>query len=316
MTERNVGVPATAAVAPQPEHTDGWRALGLALLLFVLVVLGLSTAFWWWTRTAPPANFMIAGVDQDAGATEPTRTDVVMLLHTNLPARDVGLISIPRDLWLPQPNGVTERVNRALAAGYDPANPDAGPRFLEQTLADSFDVAFDGYLLLNFDSFVAVVDAVGGVEVDLAQTIVDEAYPDPVEGLRTVRFEAGHHILDGETALTYVRTRDQGSDFGRADRQQQVFEAVVTKALQPRHWLRLPAVAFAVLRNVQTDLTYGQLSLVGWAAVRIARGQVDTLTFDQNYVDPWYTPNGTYTVLPRWDVMRPAVDEILHRAEN
>ncbi|MEZ4833505.1 MAG: hypothetical protein R2873_16215 [Caldilineaceae bacterium] len=67
MTERNVGVPATAAVAPQPEHTDGWRALGLALLLFVLVVLGLSTAFWWWTHQAP-ANFMIAGVDQDASA--------------------------------------------------------------------------------------------------------------------------------------------------------------------------------------------------------------------------------------------------------
>ncbi|MEZ4833503.1 MAG: hypothetical protein R2873_16205 [Caldilineaceae bacterium] len=46
----------------------------------------------------------------------------------------------------------------------------------------------------------------------------------------------------------------------------------MTKALQPRHWLRLPAVVFAVLRNVQTDLTYGQLSLVGWAAVRIAQG--------------------------------------------
>lgn len=304
------------AVAPQPEYANGWRALGLALLLFVLLGLGLTTVFLWWLRSAPPANYMIAGIDQPAGDPNPARTDVIMLLHVDIQDDHTGLISVPRDLWLPQPNGITERANRALAAGYNPADPNAGPRFLEQTLTDNFNVPIDGYLLVNFDSFVSVIDAVGGVEVDLAATIVDEAYPDPVLGLRTSRFEAGHHFLDGQTALTYVRTRDQGSDFGRAERQQQVFEALVTKALQPQHWLRMPAVLNAVLQNVQSDLTNGQLLLVGWAAVRIARGQAETLVLDQAYVDPWYTPNGTYTVLPRWDVIHPAVDQILHTVEN
>ncbi len=304
-----------SAVAPPSQIESGSRSLLKALLLLILLGLVLTAVVFWWAQSQPPATFLIVGVDQRVAETGPTRADVIMLLHVDPAHADAGLISIPRDLWLPQPGGTTNRINTALAVGYDAANPNAAPHYLAETLAANFDLSVDGYFLLNFDAFVAVIDAVGGVTVDVPVTIVDEAYPTADYGVQTIRFDAGPQHLDGDEALIYVRTRHQDSDFGRAARQQQVLQSLAAKVLNPRHWLRLPALAAAILRNTQTDLAPGQWPALGLAALYLARGDVQTLVLNQEYVDPWTTESGAYVLLPRWAAIEPAIYQIVNRVE-
>jgi polyisoprenyl-teichoic acid--peptidoglycan teichoic acid transferase len=155
-----------------------------------------------------------------------------------------------------------------------------------------------------------VVDAVGGVEVDVPRTIVDPNYPTEDYGVQTIRFEAGPQQMDAERALIYVRTRHQDSDFGRAARQQQVIQAVASKMMQPQNWPRLPAVAVAVLRGVQTDVGLSGMASTLMAAYYLATGQVETVVLDQTYVTPWTTESGAYVLLPQWEAIRPTFDHL------
>jgi hypothetical protein len=82
---------------------------------------------------------------------------------------------------------------------------------------------------INFDGFAAIIDAVGGVTIDVPRAIVDDAYPTPDFGVTQVSFEPGRQQMDGQRALIYARTRHADSDFGRAERQQQVINALFDK---------------------------------------------------------------------------------------
>jgi LCP family protein required for cell wall assembly len=285
----------------------------LLLLLGLLPLL--AAAFLWLAPGQSARTFLIAGVDQRSAETGPTRADVIMIMQVDPQANRVALMSVPRDLWLPQPGGATNRINTALAVGYDADDLNAAPHYLMQTLAANFGVPLDGYFLLNFEAFVDVVDAVGGVDVDVPTTIVDTAYPTEDYGVQTIRFEAGPQHLDGEQALIYVRTRHQDSDFGRAARQQQVIRAVATQILSPRNWARIPALMAAITQNVQSDVSPAQWPILGRAALILAAGDVKTLVLGQEYVEPWTTESGASVLLPRWDAINPAVHQLFTHAE-
>src|SRR5437763_15019205 len=97
-------------------------------------------------------------------------------------------------------------------------------------------------MLIGLQGVRDIVDAVGGVDVTVAEAIHDDAYPTDDYGIITVDIAAGRQHMDGETALRYARTRHQDSDFGRIARQQQVIAAVRNAMLNPVNWPRIPAV--------------------------------------------------------------------------
>jgi polyisoprenyl-teichoic acid--peptidoglycan teichoic acid transferase len=291
-----------------------WQGGCYGVLRPALLLLGLGTlllvAIFIIASVGPNQTFLIIGVDQRPNEVGPARSDVILLMHVDNTRGQSALVSIPRDLWLQQPGGVTNRVNTAMVTGYHADDPHAAPRYLTRTLESNFRVPIDGYFLLNFDAFLRVVDAVGGVEVDVPRTIVDPNYPTEDYGVQTIRFEAGPQQMDAERALIYVRTRHQDSDFGRAARQQQVIQAVASKMMQPQNWPRLPAVAVAVLRGVQTDVGLSGMASTLMAAYYLATGQVETVVLDQTYVTPWTTESGAYVLLPQWEAIRPTFDHL------
>jgi LCP family protein required for cell wall assembly len=298
------------AVAPPPQSESGCRTAAWALLLLLGLGILLVVVLFWLAQAQSPTTFLITGVDQRSGETGPTRGDVILLMHVDPKAERTVMMSVPRDLWLPQPDGTTGRINTALVAGYDPENPDSGPDYLAQTLSMNFDVDVEGYFLFNFDGFVDVIDAVDGIDVDVPVTIVDEAYPTEDYGVQTIRFEAGPQQLDGEQALIYVRTRHQDSDFGRAVRQQQVIQALAQKIVWPQSWIRIPALVVALQQNAQTDVPLTKLPLLALAAYYVSSGQVETLVLNEEYVTPWVTESGAYVLLPRWEVIEPALQTL------
>jgi LCP family protein required for cell wall assembly len=287
----------------------------LALLLLLVLLPALAAAFLWLAPGQSARTFLIAGVDQRSAESGPTRADVIMIMQIDPGAKRVALMSVPRDLWLPQPGVTPNRINTALVTGYRADDAEAAPRYLAQTLTANFGIPVDGYFLVNFEGFVDVVDAVGGVDVDVPTAIVDTAYPTEDYGVQTIRFEAGPQQLDGERALIYVRTRHQDSDFGRAARQQQVIRAMAEQILSPRNWVRIPALMAAIERNAQSDVSLAQWPILGRGAFYLASGNVETLVLGEDYVQPWTTESGAYVLLPRWEIINPALQRLFTHVE-
>lgn len=164
-------------------------------------------------------------------------TDTLILASIEPSTKKVALISIPRDMAIPIENMGWKKINHVNAFA-EMEQENSGGIAISQTLSDILNIPIDYYLRIDFEGFINIVDKLGGVTVDVENTINDREYP--VRGMEKAddyfsRFEhlyieKGEHHMDGELALKYVRSRHtpgiEGSDFARAKRQQKVIEAV------------------------------------------------------------------------------------------
>ncbi len=282
---------------------------GLCLLLLVPVTL-LGRSSLPLGEGSRAFNVLVLGVDQRSDESGPTRSDSMILIGSDATTGKAAILSIPRDLWVDIPGVGQQRINTALFFGYESDDPTAGPRLAAQTVASQFGVPVDRYLVLDFQTFVRFIDALGGVEVDVPRPITDAEYPTPDYGVTTVHFDAGPQTLDGERALIYVRTRHADSDFGRAERQQQVVRAIAAKLVDPATWPRLPA-AYAVLRDgMITDLTPNDAPALLPLVQAIANGEVTMAMLDDDLATPWITPGGAWVLLPNWPAIRTLVGQL------
>ncbi len=215
-----------------------------------------------------PMNILLLGVDLREGFPgEGVRSDSIILLHLDPRAGWGSMLSIPRDTIADVPGLGENKINTAFKYGYDNAaelfgadtDPTAGgaavaadtvERFLN--LADN-NARINYVATINFNGFAQLIDAVGGVEVDVPREIVDTEYPTEDFGYMTLRIPAGRQRMNGETALQYVRTRHADSDFGRGQRQQQVIRGLV-QALREQPALLRPLAAMRLV-NAASDAT-------------------------------------------------------------
>ncbi len=211
-----------------------------------------------------PVNLLIMGVDARPGQRYLTRTDSIMLVNVNPARLDVTLLSIPRDVFIYVPGYGEQRINTINVLGEQEAEG-SGPALLKASFKESFGVTVEKYIRLDFGGFVALVDAVGGVDIDVPKLIIDYDYPTADGGTMTVRFDPGVEHMDGERTLQYARTRHQDDDYQRATRQQQVVDAVVKKLSNPRYIGRWPGVWQAFQDHTDTDLST-------WDMLRLAPG--------------------------------------------
>ncbi|MBN1201223.1 MAG: LCP family protein [Anaerolineae bacterium] len=218
-----------------------------------------------------PMDIVILGVDARAGQGYLTRTDSVMLLNIDPGSMQVGLLSIPRDVFIEVPDYGSQRINTINVLG-EQEGEGRGPALVKASFKESFDVDVERYVRLDFAGFVDLVDAVGGLDIDVPKLIIDYTYPTPKGGTMTVQFDPGKQHMDGETALQYARTRHQDGDYARAERQQQVFDALVKKLSDPRQIINWPRVLRAVQSSTDTDINtwdmirMGPGLLLGWSS--------------------------------------------------
>lgn len=247
----------------------------------------------------PGITLLLTGSDSRAGLTDEQkrelgtgssageRADTIMLL--NVPVLGAPtLLSIPRDSYVSVPGHGENKINAAYALG--------GPALLAQTVEENTGVRVDGYVSVGFDGFVAIIDALGGIEMCLPAAIQDDK--------AHIDLPAGCQVLDGTNALGYVRMRysDPRGDIGRAERQRDMVGATAKKALSP--WTLVNPVRWISLNNaVRGAITRGQdtgpldaLALVyGAGFIGLGGGH----TFAVPVSDPDYsTPAGTAVL---WD---------------
>src|SRR5688572_19103945 len=178
----------------------------------------------------PAINVLLLGSDARPGESDISNTDTMILLSFDPQNRTVGLLSLPRDLWVPIPGfGYETRINTAFPLGETYGYEGGGAQLAKDTVSSFIGQPVQYYARVNFQGFVELVDMIGGVDIVVPFTIHDDEYPTDDYGVETFYLEAGQQHLDGATALKYVRTRNVDDDYGRASRQQQVIRAVADK---------------------------------------------------------------------------------------
>ncbi len=162
---------------------------------------------------------------------EPVRTDSLMLVSIDPASKGIGVLSIPRDLWVRIPEQENhDRINRAYFIGESRATG-YGPRLLQQTVSWNLGMRIHNYVLIDFQAVIDIVDHLGGIEISIDYEINDQRFPDMNYGYDPFYLPAGSHLLDGRDTLRFARTRHGNNDVRRAERQQMVLFALRERIL-------------------------------------------------------------------------------------
>ena len=213
-------------------------------------------------------NILLIGGDFGTGRTG-VRTDTMITVSIDPATGETAMFSVPRN-WtqapLPEGMGVwdcdcyPELINELWVAGetYPDAFPGPGTpseNAVKGVISEFLGIPIHYYAMVNLDGFVDIVDALGGVEIYVPSTVIDEEYPNE-DGTSTERIEipAGTQKLDGHLALAYSRTRNQDSDYFRMNRQRCVIEAMMEQADPTSLMLNFGKLADVVKDTVTTDI--------------------------------------------------------------
>jgi LCP family protein required for cell wall assembly len=225
-----------------------------------------------------PLNVLVLGVDENPGSeVEGSRTDTIMLVQVVPETGEVKLLSVPRDLLVEIEPGVEDRINAAYSYGG-----------IEETmgaLQGYAQVPIDHYAVVDFEGFRDVINAMGGVEID-----VEDEIP-PKYGIKD-----GIQTLNGHQALFYARYRGTaGGDMDRIEHQQRLIAALRSKAFGWDTVTKLPHIARVMNRNVETNLDFDEALSLGRLLISREHAQ---MTASQLKGTPKTLPNGEEVLVP------------------
>ncbi len=260
-------------------------------------------------------NVLLLGVDQRPSEKGPSRTDTIILLTVDPTSKTAGILSIPRDLWVPIPGFGEGRINTANYLGDRYNYPGGGPALAKKTIEYNFGIPVHYYVRVNFDGFRKIIDLIGGVEICVEKPINDPTYPAyDGNGYDPLYIPAGCQVMDGDLALKYARSRHGSSDFDRARRQQQVIMAVRDRVLQmnliPKLLPKLPQLLQTLSDSIQTDIPVEVMMELAPLAKEIEPQNIKRAVIDQSMTIRHITPAGADVLIPVREKIRPVIDEL------
>ncbi|MBN2072919.1 MAG: LCP family protein [Actinobacteria bacterium] len=186
-----------------------------------------------------PVTILLLGRDTRDAENEMGRSDTIMLLYMD-PGKSTGsLLSIPRDTLVDIPGYGEDKINAAYSYG--------GEELMIKTIKDFIGADINHYITLDFQGFIELIDAVGGLDI-----VIDRPLIDPKSG---ASFSPGNHHLTGEQALAYTRSRStELGDIGRIQRQQHLFREFIKQKLNMKYLSNVPYYFNILVENTRTDL--------------------------------------------------------------
>jgi LCP family protein required for cell wall assembly len=277
-----------------------WVPIGLAVLLVLFVVWGV-TSYIAVASGVSDANkrldtdaraalakqggillqhsttILLLGTDNSAigGRTGDDHSDSIQLVRTDPSHHRISYLSIPRDLRVPIPGAADEKINAAMQIG--------GPALAIKTVSQFTGIPIDHVIVVNFADFKDLINAVGGVTIDVPKPILSNRFDCPYatsarcEAWPGWRFAKGSQHMNGERALIYSRIRENTLDPGENDltreaRQQAVTDAVMSKLTSPWTLAQLPFDGASLLKPLATDMSAWQFIQLGWVKFRAGNG--------------------------------------------
>lgn len=193
-------------------------------------------------------HVMILGVDRredDVG-----RSDTMMVTAVDMDQKKAALLSVPRDTRVKIDGYGYEKINHAYAYG--------GHKLSQDAIENLLGVSIDHYILIDTKAFERIIDAIGGIDINVEKRMYYEDPWDDNGGL-VIDLYPGEQHLDGQKAIQYVRYRDGEGDIGRIGRQQHFIKAVLAKVISPEMLPRLPKLVEEVSSAIKTDMSLAEL---------------------------------------------------------
>ncbi len=250
--------------------------------------------------------------------------DVIRIVRVDFVTPKVTVLSMPRDLWVEIPDIVNPygidhgKLNQAYFYGgegmgyYD--GPGAGPGLLARTLDHNFGLRVDHYGAVNMQTFVKIVDAVGGIDLYLPYDVDGRPIDDHTEDMGY--FYAGQRHFTGDQALRFARIRKKYNDFTRMSHQNMVICALKEKITNPSVLPKIPKIIAAFQGSVQTDLSPEQLSQLACLVPKLKRENLLFTSLPEEILSPGsiYSPqqkNNTFVMKADYNVIRDYVSQFL-----
>ncbi|MEG0311746.1 MAG: LCP family protein [Carnobacterium sp.] len=217
-------------------------------------------------------SVLVMGIDDDsARQLGSARTDALIYLTINPKEHKINMVSIPRDSYTTivskKYNG-KDKINSAYTYGEEQATI--------ETVEKLLNVPINYYVTFNFDSFLEIVDALDGIDVDVPVSFTDTN----TLGNGEVHLEKGKQLLNGEEALALARTRHIDNDIKRGERQQLILQAIVDKAMNVGSINKYSDVIKAAGKNMRTNLKFNEM-------LSIAQTGLDGRYTFNSYVFDW-----------------------------
>ena len=229
-------------------------------------------------------------------------TDTIMLVSLDPITNEVGILSIPRDLYVPiRGYAEPQRINTPMLIGEN-REAGYGPTLAMETVQWNLGIRVHEYLIIDFNAFIGLVDAINGITVTTDYTINDPRYPSMNFGYDPFYLPSGTHDLNGYDALRFARTRHGDSDIHRATRQQQVLFAIRNKILDanllPRLIFQAPTLYANFIDNVNTSLDIDEMIELAWYMKDIPMDNITTGVIDFTMLQSYTTGNGAQVLIP------------------
>ncbi len=309
-------------VVRRPRRRWTWRRrLLVALLIFIVLLVVWAVAGYLSVRSGDAAakkrlpagttsalkpqdglmlsnasNILLLGTDHaengQAGRSSDRHSDSIMLLRTDPGHHRLTFLSIPRDLRATIPGSGESKINAAMQIG--------GPKLAIETVSQFTGLPINHVVVVDFGSFEKLIDGVGGIDVDVPENIVSNRFDCPYstqtrcEQWQGWRFHEGVQHMDGHRALIYSRIRENrlnpaDTDISRAEHQQQVMQATLSKLASVGTFFRLPFSGSDLLAPLSTDLSTGQFIQLAWVKFR-AGSTLRCRLGGKDYGDGYITP--------------------------
>ena len=237
----------------------GFAIVGILLAILAVIAVATASYYWFSGGTKPKesgiivspenkVNIMVMGVDKrsdDVG-----RSDTLFVLTVDTNTKEVAMLSVPRDTRVKIPGNGWDKINAAYAYG--------GGKLAQQAVEHLLGIKIDHHIEINISGFKKIIDAMGGVTIDVEKRMY---YNDPYDddGGLAIDLRPGVQHMDGDKAIQYVRYRDEEGDIGRVDRQQKFLKAVLNEVATPSVIIKIPAIISEVSSVVKSDMSTSQM---------------------------------------------------------
>jgi len=220
-------------------------------------------------------NVLLLGIDARNGETM-ARTDTMILASVDTKSKQMSLLSIPRDTRVNIPKHGWDKINCAAELG--------GPEASMKVVSDLLGIPVKYYVQANFNGFKNIVDALGGVTLDVDQDMNHEDETDG--GVYEINLKKGVQRLDGDKALQYVRFRDYPmGDIERTAHQQKFLVTLAKEMLQPGTILKLPSLVPEINKHVKTNLSVNDMVTLASAGKKLEDGSIVAQTLPGRPLD-------------------------------
>lgn len=253
-------------------------------------------------KEAERLDILVLGIrgqdDPDGGLL----SDSIILISFNKETKQALITSIPRDLYVEMPGLLKGKINEIYEVGLTQKNP---LDFTKKIFSRLTGVFIDNIVVFDFQSFQAIIDTVGGVDLNLKKP-----FEEKTQWGYTFSLPAGPNHFDGPTALYYVRSRYSSSDFDRARRQQEVILAIKKKVLS-LELLKNPSQVIALAghfkNNISTDLDIWDAKTIFNLSAALDSAALNTETLSTDNLLFQEIRDGIYILLPQnndWPAFR------------